>query len=215
MINRLFEPVNNNRLVLFRILFGLIMCCECMGSVFTGRVSKMFVLTPFNFTFIGFERLSVLHGYWMNCYYIAMGLLGLLVAIGLFYRISIVTMALMWTAAYLAEKTHYNNHYYLMLLLCWIMAIMPAHLRCSLDVALGRTAKQNSCYRWHIWLFISQIWIVYTFAAIAKLNPDWLSAMPLKLWMQSFIHLPVIGVFLRCLLRRGSWHILACFLTYW
>jgi len=197
LLKRLFEPVNNNRLVLFRMLFGAIMAIECLGSVFTGRVREVFVATPFNFSFIGFEWLSVLHGSWMNYYYIAMSMLCIMVALGLFYRVSIIALALMWTLTYLAEKTHYNNHYYLMLLLSWVMVVMPAHRRGSLDVKMGWVPPANTCYQWQQYLFIGQIWILYTFAAIAKMNPDWLQAMPLKMWMHNFRMIPVIGPLFR------------------
>jgi hypothetical protein len=189
----LFIPVNNNRLVVFRMLFGLIMAVECIGSVFTGRVNELFVNTSFNFSFIGFEWLSFLHGSWMNGYYAVMGIFALMVAAGWWYRASGLLLALLWMLTYLAEKTHYNNHYYLMVLLCWIMVFMPAHRRLSVDAWQGRVATTHQLYRWQHLLWIGQIWIVYTCAAIAKMNLDWLQAMPLKLWMYNHARLPLIG----------------------
>lgn len=193
----LFTTVSNSRLAAFRILFGLIMAIECFGSVFTGRVAELFVDTKFNFPFIGFEWLSFLHGQWMHGYYAVMGLLSLCVAFGFYYRLSAVLLAILWLGTYLAEKTHYNNHYYLMVLLTWLMAAVPAHRQASLDVKGGRTTAAASIPNWQHLLFVGQIWIVYTCAAIAKLNPDWLQAMPLKLWMANHATTPVIGPLFR------------------
>lgn len=190
---RLFTPVNNIQLVLFRMLFGLIMAIECWGSVVTGNIREMFVDTRFNFSYIGFEWLGFLHGPLMYGYYIVMGLLGLFVAAGLYYRLASALLSLTWIMSYLSEKSHYNNHYYLMILLCVLMMLLPAHKRLSLDVKWRKVAPANLCYNWQVKLFAVQVAIVYLFAAIAKLNPDWLQAMPAKLWMVRKQHWPVIG----------------------
>lgn len=196
ILSRLRERTSNSQLVTFRILFGLVMAAECWGAILTRLVDDIFISTPFNFTFIGFEWLSVLHGPVMYRYYAAMGALGICVAIGLLYRVTSVLLALMWTAAYLAEKTHYNNHYYLMVLLCWLMAAMPANRRASVDVRIWPSIKTAFCSRWKVTLFTAQVAIVYFFAAVAKMNSDWLHAMPLKLWMGGKGNVPVIGSWL-------------------
>lgn len=149
--------------------------------------------TTFNFSFMGFEWLQFLHGNMMYGYYILMGAMGLFVATGLFYRISSFLLALMWTLAYLSEKSNYNNHYYLMVLLVWIMFLAPAHRRLSLDVRTGRVAAAGTCRNWYIVLFRFQIAVIYLFAAIAKMNPDWLQAMPMRLWAPNKSSLPLIG----------------------
>lgn len=193
----LFRPVSISRLAAFRILFGLLMAIECIGAVLIGRVAELFVDSKFNFPFIGFEWLAFLHGSWMQGYYVVMGLLGICVALGCRYRLAAPALALLWTLSYLAEKTHYNNHYYLMVLLTWLMAAVPAHRCYSLDVRWGKVAAAGCIPAWQHYLFIAQIGILYTCAAIAKMNPDWLQAMPLKLWMGRRTSLPVIGPLFR------------------
>lgn len=193
LLTRLNEAVPNNRLIVFRILFGLVMAAECWGAIFTGLVADIYIDTPFNFTFIGCEWLRVLHGSWMYGYFGIMGAAALAVALGFRYRFSALLLALMWTASYYAEKTHYNNHYYLMLLLVWIMSVMPADRRASLDARRRPEIRSSWCRRWEILLFVLMIWTVYTFAAVAKLNADWLQAMPMRLWMGSKTDTPLVG----------------------
>jgi len=48
--------------------------------------------------------------------------------------------------------------------------------------------------RWTTDIIKFQLALVYIFAGIAKLNPDWLfRAMPLKLWLPAQAHVPIIG----------------------
>lgn len=71
------------------------------------------------------------------------------------------------------QKTNYNNHYYLLLLLSFSMALVPAHRFASSDVKRRPDLRSEHCPNWCIWIFIVQIWIVYTYTSIAKLYPDW------------------------------------------
>jgi hypothetical protein len=122
-----------------------------------------------------------------------MSVFGLMVMLGLFYRFSMAAFTLMWTATYLMQKFNYNNHYYLLILLCILMLLVPAHQYASLDVRRKPTNKTLTCPRWCIWVFIGLLWIVFTYAAIAKIQPDWLSARPVSLWFQYKKDYPVIG----------------------
>lgn len=179
----LFAPVSNRPLVFFRILFGGVMAAEALGALLTGWVKETWIDTQLNFPFIGFEFLHALHGDWMYGYYALLALCSILVMLGLFYRPAVLVMAVLWTGTYLGQKTHYNNHYYLMVLLCWAMVLLPAHHRWSVDARRGAVPVQKTSPAWMHWLFIFQIACVYFFAALAKVNKDWLQAMPLKLWL--------------------------------
>lgn len=190
--NSLWTPVNNSQLIIFRILFGLIMAIECITGLLQAWVKWLYVDIQHNFTFIGFEWLKIMHGSIMNLYFAAMALAAIFVALGFLYRYSSLLLAVMWTAFYLSQKTHYNNHYYLMLLLCWIMAFLPANRRFSFDVKFKLKTPVNECYKWQIHLLVFQITCLYVFAAIAKMNSDWLHALPLKMWLGKR-GVPIIG----------------------
>lgn len=198
LLYALWKPVNNSRLVMFRILFACIVAKECAGAIANGEVAQKFTNTPYSFTFIGFEWLSFLHGKLMHGWYAGMALCALCVAAGLFYRFTSLLLALAWTATYLADKSSYNiNHFYLVALLCWLMVFMPANKRFAFDVKLRLTAPSAQCYQWHEWLFIFQLAMVYFFAALAKINSDWFHAEPVRTWLYSKTGLPLIGKYLR------------------
>src|SRR5690625_7488333 len=54
------------------------------------------------------------------------------------------------------------------------MVFVPANKRFSLDAKRNPDIRSNHISRWVYILIIAQIAIVYTYAAIAKLYPDWL-----------------------------------------
>ena len=193
----MWQPVNNSPLIVFRILFGIVITGQCLYSLCNGIVEKFYILPGYNFTFIGFEWLNYLHGAGMYFYFSVMILLGLMIAFGLFYRIAIIMFAILWSGIYLSSKTQYNNHYYLILLLCWLMVFIPANKRNSLDVKISPAIFSNNCYQWQVWLFIFQVACMYFFAGLAKLNYDWLHAVPLKYWLPLKTGIPYIGHFLR------------------
>ncbi len=192
-----FSPVDNSPLVLFRILFGLLIFLETAGAIATGWVKETFVDPTVHFPFIGFEWLQPLPGYGMYGYYALMAVCGLLVMVGLYYRIAILGFTCLWWGSYLMQKFNYNNHYYLLVLLCGIMVWMPAHRYASLDVRRNPAIRQLTCPKGVYWIFITQLAIVYTYAALAKLYPDWLSLKPINLWFGYKSDYPVVGPWLQ------------------
>ena len=73
------------------------------------------------------------------------------------------------------QKSDYNNHYYLVLLICFLMVFMPANRYYSLDTKRNAVTKKLSCMQWVTWIFIAQVAVIYFFAAISKLSADWFS----------------------------------------
>lgn len=193
MNNFLFKHIDNSGLIVFRIVFGFLCALEAIGAVFTGWIRRTLVEPEFTFSFIGFEWLQPLPGDWMYVYYIVMGIFGLLIMVGYKYRFSMFMFATMWTATYLMQKSSYNNHYYLLFILSYLMVFLPANRYASLDVKLNPSLKRLSMPSWCKWVFIIQLFILYTYASIAKLYPDWLDASVPALLMKSKANYPLIG----------------------
>ncbi len=191
------QPVDNAPLVVFRWGFGLLLFLETAGAIATGWVKKNMIDPTVFFPFIGFEWLRPLPGNGMYFYYGAMAFLGLLVMVGWHYRASITAFTFLWWGAYLMQKSSYNNHYYLLLVLCFLMLLVPAHAYASLDAKRNPALRSLSCPRWCLLLFVAQMGIVYTYAAIAKLNPDWLAGTPVSIWFSAKRHFYLIGELLQ------------------
>ncbi|MCA0131069.1 HTTM domain-containing protein [Winogradskyella alexanderae] len=202
----LFRHIDNSGLVVFRIFFGLLCFLESVGAVVTGWVKRTLVEPEFTFSFIGFEWLQPLPGNWMYIYYIVMGVFGLLIMVGYKYRFSMLMFAFMWTATYLMQKSAYNNHYYLLFILSFLMVLLPAHRYASIDVKLNPKIKSISMPAWCRWLFVIQLFILYTYASIAKLYPDWLDTSVVALLMKGKAGYPIIGEFLQ---QKGTHYFIA------
>jgi len=192
-----FKHIDNSGLIIFRIVFGLLCALEAFGAIFTGWIRRTLIEPEFTFSFIGFEWLQALPGNWMYVYYIVMGICGLMIMVGYKYRLSMLLFALMWTATYLMQKSSYNNHYYLLLLLSFIMVFLPANRYASIDVKLNTNLKQLSMPRWCKWVFVVQLFILYTYASVAKFYPDWLDTSVVALLMRGKADYPLIGELLQ------------------
>jgi len=192
----LFKRVDNTGLSLWRIAFGFLISVEAFGAIFTGWVKHTLVEPDFTFNFIGFDFLQPLPGNGMYFYFALMGCFGLMVMLGYKYRWSMAAYALMWTCVYLMQKTAYNNHYYLTMLLCWLMVFFPANRYLSLD-AKKPGFKKFDMPNWVSIVFIAQIWIVFTYASIAKMYPAWLDGSVPALFMDAKKDYWLIGEFLQ------------------
>ena len=193
----LFKHIDNSGLIVFRMIFGLLCFLEAVGAVFTGWIRRTLIEPEFTFSFIGFEWLQPLPGNWMYVYYFVMGILGLLIMVGYKYRFSMLMFALMWTATYLMQKSSYNNHYYLLFLLSFLMVFLPANRYASIDVKLNPSLKRLSMPSWCKWVFVLQLFILYTYASIAKLYPDWLDTSVIAILMKNKASYPIIGELLQ------------------
>lgn len=180
-----FLRIDNSPLIVFRIFFGTLISLECFGAIATGWVRRNLVEPRLTFPFIDFEWIETLSGPGMYIYFSIMGLLGICVALGYKYRFSIIAFTLLWTMVYLMQKTAYNNHYYLLILISFLMCFFPASKSHSLDTKVKPEQNENSMYGYVKCVIVLQLFIVYVYASVAKLYGDWLDFGMVKILMQS------------------------------
>ena len=171
---QLYKPIDNAPLIIFRIFFGLLLALESFGAIATGWVKRVFIEPEFTFSHIGLEWLQPLPGNGMYFYYIIMGFLGLMVMLGYKYRWSLLAFTILWSGVYFMQKSNYNNHYYLLILISIIMLVLPANKYASLDAKINPEIKSLTMPQWCSWVMIGQVAIMYFFAALAKFYPGWL-----------------------------------------
>lgn len=193
----LFKHIDNTSLVVFRVIFGLLCFLESVGAIFTGWVKRTLIAPQTTFNFIGLDWLQPLPGHGMYLYYLVMGGLALCVMLGYKYRFAIIGFTVLWSGTYFMQKASYNNHYYLLILLSAIMAIQPANAYLSLDAKTDPSIKKIAMPQWCKWIFILQMFIVYTYASVAKIYPDWLDATVIELLMQGKKHYFLVGEWLQ------------------
>lgn len=179
-------------LAVFRILFGVMMLYSIIRFWANGWIETLYIESKFHFSYYGFEWIQPLghYTYWLFGF---CGLSALLVALGLKYRIAIISFFLSFTYIELMDKTTYLNHYYFISLLSFLMIFLPANAYFSLDNLLKKTSFKT-IPKWTIDSIKLLLGIVYFYAGLAKLNSDWLfKAMPLKIWLPSKYDLPWLG----------------------
>ena len=195
--NALFKRVDNSALIVFRVIFGLLVALECWGAIFTGWIKRVFIDSQYNFHFIGFDFLQPLPGNGMYFYYVIMGLLGIFIMIGFYYKWSVSAFTLLWTATYLMQKSSYNNHYYLLILISIFMLIVPAHRYLSYDTNKRNIDEDYAMPQWVNFFIILQLFIVYVYASVAKMYPDWLDLTVAETLMSYKKNYPLVGEMLQ------------------
>jgi hypothetical protein len=191
-VRALFRPIDLAWLVYFRLGAGLLLALEHGGAVVLGRVQN-YTAPRFHLRYAGWEWLphppaGVIYGLY--------GLIvaaGLAVAAGWRYRVAAALLSLGYVALLLLEETEYINHFYLYALVAAVLAVLPAHRAASADVRAGRVRPAATVPAWTRALLLFQIGLVYAYAALAKLNPDWLAARPLTVWLGAKAHYPLLG----------------------
>lgn len=184
-------------LVIFRIAFGLLMFASITRFIYKGWVYSMYIMPKMYFPFFGFEWVKPLPAEGM---YFVFGLMLLACAgiiFGAFYRISTILFFLLFTYVELIDKTNYLNHYYFISLVSFLMIFIPANTAFSVDNIRLKREDNTDAPRFYLLLLQLQMFVVYFFAGVAKLNYDWLiEAQPLKIWLPAFSHYPVIGPYM-------------------
>ncbi len=189
----LFKPVSNASLVVFRILFGLIMLIEAYRYWSKGWIDSQFIAPSFQFKYFGFEWVQPLSGNGMYWIWALIALSAAMIMLGLMYRLACLLFLLSFSYIFLIDQTHYLNHFYFVILLALLCYVTPLHRRASLDAYLNPQLASRQTHAWCLWLFIAQMEVMYIYAGIVKINPDWLQLQPLSMWMAAHQDLPLIG----------------------
>lgn len=166
--------------------------------LFKGWVQQLYIDPEFYFGYLGFEWVKPLAGQWMYLPFILMLIASLFIIFGFLYRYSAFVFFICFTYIELLDKSNYLNHYYFVSLMSFLMILVPANRKFSIDAWLKPSISRDTTAQWHIGILKFQLAVVYIFAGIAKVNSDWLiEAQPLKTWLQAHHSIPVVGQLLQ------------------
>ncbi len=181
-------------LVTFRVVFGGIMLFSIIRFAANGWIYTQYIQPQFFFSF--FEWVQPLSATGMYALFFMMALSAACIMLGAFYRVATILFFLSFTYVELIDKTNYLNHYYFVSIISFILIWLPAHRAISIDAWRKPSIQLQRIPAWCIHILCLQLGLVYFYAGLAKLNPDWLfHAMPMKIWLPSKANLPVIGWF--------------------
>lgn len=186
----LLAKTSADSLAVFRILFGLLMFAYILLYLLTGRLQGKYLEPKFLFPFFPAQGLPDHSA--LFALFILLAVAALFVGLGLFYRISALFFCLSFTYVFLLDRSQYLNHSYLICLLSLLLTVVEADSVYSLDNLLWRK-KERLIPRWNLLIMRIQLFIVYLYGGIWKLNPDWLSGEPQRTWLLHKAAYPLIG----------------------
>jgi hypothetical protein len=190
----LSKPVHLAPLAVFRMAFGILMLTSITRFMTKGWVYSMYIKPKLFFPYYGFEWIKPLGETGMYAVFILLAVAALCITLGFFYRVSIVFFFVAFTYVELIDKTNYLNHYYFISIMSFLLIFLPAHRYFSLDVFRNKNLGATHIPSYFILIIKFQVFIVYFFAGIAKINSDWLLyAEPLKIWLPAHSEMPLIG----------------------
>ncbi len=176
----LFAPIDIAMLVYFRMVYGVTIFAWASKMLLSGIIEENYVAPQFHFTYAGLSWVEPLSGRGMYWLFVALGCFAILVMFGFCYRLVSVLLACGFTYIFLIDGVYYQNHYYLLCLISWIMVFVPAHRACSLDARWWPNLKSDVVPAWSLALLRFQIAVPYFFGGIAKLDSDWLHGQPMR-----------------------------------
>lgn len=194
LLSALNQPKDAASLAAFRVLFGSVMLGSIIRYFANGWIERFYVEPRFHFTYWGFGWVEPLPQPWLTGVFAILGVAALCIALGFLYRAATVTFFILFTYVHLLDVTNYLNHYYLVSLLALLLCVLPLHRAYSIDARLRPSIASLTLPAWMTWLVRAQIGLVYFFAGLAKLGPDWLlHGQPLGIWLHARTDTPIIG----------------------
>ena len=180
----LANRVDSSTLATFRIVWGLLLTWEAIRKF--PKASGMYSPEFFHFKYSLFPFVEPLPTVGLMKAEIAMmGLAGLLIAAGRLFRPASAVYLLIYLHLFLIEKMYYNNHFYLTMLIVFLLMLTEAGK--SFRLPLPRRIKSDSpsvqtVPFWNLFVLRGQIIVLYFFGAVAKVNSDWLQGEPVRQW---------------------------------
>lgn len=186
-------PVDGGSLAVLRFAVGLVTALEGYSLLRPrGNTTLLEVLytspkVVWHFTYPGFGWVQPISEPWMSLLVMVMTVAGLAVATGFLYRPAVIVAFTLRTYVFLLDVAEYNNHYYLECLLLLYLIFAPASQVWSLDQWWKQRQDGDSTPAsrlvpfWSIFLFRAQLFIVYFYGGLTKLNALYLySAEPMR-----------------------------------
>lgn len=167
----LTEPVDGHVLGIFRLVFGLFMAYNILSYYQVGLIENGLLAPKVLFKY---EGLGWLHPFSETVMLSILGLTGLaavFMAAGVLFRWACLAFALGLAFIFFQEKSYYNNHIYLYILLAVLLSFTNADRFVSLR---SKNRPFDAVPRWQQFILQAQIVIVYFYSGISKIKPDWL-----------------------------------------
>ena len=167
--NYLTESIDGQVLGLFRLLYGILMVYEMFDYIKIDLVKNMFVLPRVNFKYDGLAWVTAMPEPYMDALLLVLLALAVLMTCGIWFKWAARLFALGYAYLFLIDKSIYNNHIYLFILLALLLSCTHADQFLSL-----KKKSIGKIMRWEQFIIQFQMVIVYFYASVVKMKLDWL-----------------------------------------
>lgn len=176
------RAVSAASLACFERTLGLVLLVAVVRFFAYDWIRQLYVEPQLHFYYFGFGFIRPWPEPWLSLWFVGVGGLGLLLALGHNHR-ALVALALVgFGYVELLDATHYLNHYYFLSCALLLMVLLP------------RPHLGGQVPAWSLWAFRLLIGLVYFYAGLAKLEPDWLiRGEPLASWLHGRQELGGLG----------------------
>jgi len=162
------EPIDGHVLGLFRIIFGLFMAYEAFVYYRMGLIRDGLLAPQILFKYDGLGWVQTLPEPAMLAILVLMGLSSLLLAAGVLFRWACWVFALSLSFFLFQDKSYYNNHIYMFILVGVLLSFTDADRFLS-----WRKGVYTAIPRWQQFILGAQVMIVYFYGGLTKLKMDW------------------------------------------
>ncbi|MEM6784048.1 MAG: HTTM domain-containing protein [Bacteroidota bacterium] len=182
------KPADPLVLGLFRIAFGVVMALSALRFIVLDWGPALYVEPVTRFAYPGFgwvprPSAAVLDAVLWTQVAAALGF-----AVGRGAKAWLLLFVASFTYVELLDATTYLNHYYFVSALGLLLLLLP------MNAALVPGRPSWRVPAWTLGALRVHVGLVYFFAGVAKLHPDWLvDAQPLRIWLAARGGMPVIG----------------------
>ncbi len=174
---KLFKPVDTFATECFVRFFGVIILLQVYSYVKFDFIKSGILAPKFLFSFDFFEFVKPMPESAMKFILFLIFASGVLLIINRLRKVALGIFIFCFSYFFLLEKSYYNNHFYLFILIAFIFLFYN-------PVNDTTTGKKVMPY-WFLLLLQAQIVIVYLYGGIAKLNADWLfEQQPLRILLE-------------------------------
>ena len=181
--SRSLTPVSGASLAAYRAAFGVTVFVEVLRYVGYGWVHDYYVEPAIRLTYWGWGWVPSAPPAVIGGVFVALGAAGLALAAGWRTRWAAGAVTLLLGYVFLLEQGRYLNHIYLMVTMAALLALLPAGRAWSLDARRRSGRWRGDVPAWAVWAVRAHLGVVYVYAAVAKLNPDWLRGEPIGTWL--------------------------------
>lgn len=191
----LHKPVPAYRLAIFRMVYGAFMLWE-IGYLFAIDFVGKFLTGPeILFPYDGFGWMPLLPGPALWLLIFVLGLACLALIAGWAYRPAALVLGFGFGYLFFLDKSIYNNHLYLLILLAFQLYFIEGDRVLAVQARDKKDGITTVPY-WMYFLLMAQVFIVYFYGGLAKLNSDWLlhQQPALELLKQGSFFSDLIGI---------------------